>query len=238
MYRPEPASGAARMADRTGSVRTGLVVGATGLVGRHLVRILLEDDAYDRVAVLSRRPFPDPALRRRLEERLVDFDRLDQEPGALRADHVFCALGTTMRKAGSRDRFRQVDLDYVRRVAELARGAGARHFALVSAVGADPGSRFFYSRIKGAAERAVIATGIPSVSIVRPSVLGGDRDESRPAERLAQWVLRSAPARWRTVDARDVARALVRLAREEEPGVRIVESRSIPDNARERPRGR
>lgn len=206
---------------------SALVVGATGLVGGHLVRTLLADPAYGRVSILARRPYPDGDIRQRLDERIVDFEALDRHPGFAGGDHIFCALGTTIRKAGSRDRFRRVDLDYTRRVAELAHGNGARHFSLVSATGASADSWFFYNRVKGEVEAAVSAVGIPSVTILRPSVLGGDREERRATETIGQLLLRFVPGRLRLVEAEDVARVMVRLARREEPGERIVESEEI-----------
>jgi uncharacterized protein YbjT (DUF2867 family) len=207
-----------------------LVAGATGLVGRYLVRLLADEAGYDRILVVARRPPPDTLPR--VETILLDFDRLEDHADALVATHVFCALGTTRKDAGSRQRFRQVDLEYPLRLARVTHDHGAHHFALVSAIGAHPRSRIFYNRVKGQAEEAVRDVGFPSGTILRPSVLGGRRDQPRPAERLAQSLMRFAPARWRTVDAVDVARAAVRLAGAEQPGWRIVESDEIRRIAR------
>ena len=112
----------------------------------------------------------------RLRTVLIDFDRLDERPDVFRASHVFCALGTTIKQAGSRERFRQVDFGYPLRVAELAKAAGARHFLLVSSVGASSASRGFYLRVKGDLEAAIVALGFPSVTVVRPSLLLGGRN--------------------------------------------------------------
>jgi uncharacterized protein YbjT (DUF2867 family) len=201
------------------------VVGATGLVGRHIVGRLAAEPAYARVLAVTRRPLPDPPLS--VEEIVLDFDTLEDHRADLQADHVFCALGTTMRAAGSRARFRQVDLEYPRRIAAITRDNGARHFSLVTARGADPRSLFFYNRVKGEVEEAVRAAGFPSGAILRPSVLGGRREDERPLERWAQRIMRFAPARWRTVDASDVARAAVAIALATDPGWRIVESDEI-----------
>jgi uncharacterized protein YbjT (DUF2867 family) len=209
---------------------TALVAGATGLVGGHIVRLLADQPGYDRILVVARRPVVDAPPR--VEVLLVDFDTLPDHEQDLVADHVFCALGTTRKAAGSRHRFRQVDLEYPRRLAHITRQNGARHFSLVSAIGANPRSLFFYNRVKGEAEAAVRGAGFPSGAILRPSVLGGAREEPRPAERVAQKAMRLAPARWRTVHAADVARAAIRLAADEEPGWRIVESRQIHRIAR------
>jgi uncharacterized protein YbjT (DUF2867 family) len=203
---------------------TALVVGATGLVGRHMVRLLAADPAYTDVIVAARRPLPDPPPA--VRQRIFDFNTLDHHAGDLAADHVFCALGTTRKDAGSKARFREVDLTYPHRIAAMTALHDARYFVLVSALGASPRSPFFYNRVKAEAETAVRQDGPPNGAILRPSILGGQRD-GRPLERLAQTLGRYAPERWKTVDAEDVARAALALARAEEPGWRIVESAEI-----------
>lgn len=208
---------------------TALVVGATGLVGRHITRRLAGDDSYDRVIVVARRSLPDPGGR--VEQTIIDFDRLEDHNRDLTGDHVFCALGTTRKDAGSRERFREVDLHYPRRIARIARANGARHFSLISASGATPRSPFFYNRVKAEAEAAVRAAGYPSGAILRPSILGGHR-AGRPVERVARTVMRIAPARWRTIDADDVALAAIRVAKDEAPGWRFLESAEIRRVAR------
>lgn len=211
--------------------RTALLVGATGLVGGHIVRLLLEDQAYGRIRVVARRPLPDDLAHPRLESVIFPFEALRDHESALAGDHVFCALGTTRKAAGSKERFREVDVEYPRRIAAAARRNGARHFSLVSAVGADPDSRIFYNRVKGKAEAAVRESGYESGSIVRPSMLGGAH-EGRPLERLGQLVARWVPGRFRLVEAADVARVMVRLAKEERPGWTVVESEVIRALAR------
>lgn len=208
---------------------TALVVGATGLVGGHLVRLLANDDRYARVAVAARRSLTSAPTG--VEQRIIEFEALDQHRADLIGDHVFCALGTTRKNAGSAARFREIDLEYPRRIAEYARENGARHFSLVSAIGANPRSPFLYTRVKGEAEAAVRAVGFPSGAILRPSVLGGPR-AGRPLERLAQRVMSLVPGRWRTVPAVDVARAAIAVAAVEAAGWRIIESDEIRRIAR------
>ncbi|HEX8694653.1 MAG TPA: NAD(P)H-binding protein [Longimicrobium sp.] len=211
------------------SSRSALVLGATGLVGGHCLDLLLADGAWTRVATLGRRP----AAREhpKLEQRTADFDRLDEHADAFAVDDVFCCLGTTIRAAGSREAFRRVDHDYPLAAARLASARGARHFLLVTALGADPGSRVFYNRVKGEVERAVAALPFAGVLLARPSLLLGEHSGRRPAEALAQ---KAAPVlnpllvgplrRYRALPAAAVAGALVRLAREGVAGVRVVES--------------
>jgi uncharacterized protein YbjT (DUF2867 family) len=209
--------------------RSALVLGATGLVGGHCLDLLLADGAWAKVAALGRRP----AAREhpKLEQRTADFERLDEHADAFAADDVFCCLGTTLRAAGSREAFRRVDHDYPLAAARLASARGARHFLLVTALGADPGSRVFYNRVKGEVERAVAALPFAGVALARPSLLLGERAGRRRAEALAQ---KAAPVlgpllvgplrRYRAIPAAAVARALVRLAKEGVAGVRVVES--------------
>ena len=204
---------------------TALVVGASGLVGRECVRLLLADPSYERVVVLARREMPgEPGAGGRLVSRIVDFERLAEHEDVPAVDHVFCALGTTMRQAGSRERFYRVDHDYPVEVARLARAAGARHLALVSALGADPASRVFYNRVKGEAERDVAALGWPGLTIVRPSLLLGERAEFRLGEEVGKRLGFLAPRKWKPIEARKVAAAMVRAAKEGRPGVRVIES--------------
>jgi uncharacterized protein YbjT (DUF2867 family) len=138
-----------------------------------------------------------------------------------------------MRKAGSRAAFREVDFEYPLRLARLARANGARHFSLVSAVGADRRSAFYYSRVKGELEEALIAMDWPSLAIFRPSVIEGKRSEVRPLERLSGSLLRLAPVAWRPVAAGDIAGAMIAVALASPPVVTIVESRDIAGRTRE-----
>jgi uncharacterized protein YbjT (DUF2867 family) len=210
---------------------TALVAGSTGLVGRELLRQLAAAPAYGRVVALTRRP-TGHADGGRLRDVVVDFERLGDAGDALAADHVFCALGTTIRRAGSRPAFRRVDHDYVVALARAARHRDARHFLLVSAVGADPRSRVFYSRVKGDVEAAVRAVGYPSLTIVRPSLLLGDRAEFRLGEVLMKPLGPLMPRRFRPVHARAVAATLIRAALEGREGVTIIESPDIHDRPR------
>lgn len=201
-----------------------IVAGATGLVGRALVRQLADDPAWREVRALVRRGPSGEAGGPTLVQVPVDYERLDPPPSWAAADQVFCALGTTIRQAGSQAAFRRVDYDYPVALARAARASGARHFLLVSAVGADPHSRVFYNRVKGEVETAIAELGFRSVTIARPSLLLGKRAEPRLGEQVGKVLGLLAPARWRPVPAERVARALVEAAREDRPGVRIIEN--------------
>lgn len=196
--------------------RTALVAGGSGLVGGHLLRELAAHAAYAEIRVIGRRaPAPAPGLR------FVpsDFGNLDALGDALAVDDVYCCLGTTIRKAGSRPAFERVDYHMVVDLARAAQRAGARRLLVVSAAGASLGSPAFYSRVKGRMEQAVGALPYEAVHLVRPSLLLGERAESRPGERLGQLaapllapLLRGALRKYRPVEAAEVARALVTLA--------------------------
>lgn len=210
---------------------TALLAGASGLVGGEILRRLLDEDAYAAIVLVTRRDLGPVAKHRKVRQLVCEFPQLERHADELQADHVFCALGTTIRKAGSRARFREVDFEYPQRLATLARRQGATHFSLVSALGADRRSAFFYSRVKGELEQAVRAMDWPSLCIVRPSVIAGDRLESRPFERLAGHALRFAPRTWRPVHARAIAATMVGTALRSPPGTTVIESREIRDVA-------
>lgn len=211
--------------------RSALLLGATGLVGSHCLELLLADERYAAVRVLARRR---PELRHpRLEYHPVDFDALGAKPELFRVDDVYCCLGTTIARAGSEAAFRRVDLEYPARAAELAVEAGAEQFLVVSSLGADSESRIFYNRVKGEMEAAVKRAPFRAVWILRPSLLLGERAERRRGERLAALLIRPiVPVmvgplrRWRPIDARTVARAMLRLAASGGTGG-VVESEEI-----------
>jgi len=141
-----------------------------------------------------------------------------------RVDIAYCCLGTTLKQAGSESAFKAVDLDMVVAFSKRAREMGARHLLVISAVGADPTSSIFYNRVKGEMEEALKAQDWPQLTIVRPSLLLGERTEPRLTETLAAPFSKLIPGKYRGIEACTLARALWRLALEEEDGIRIVES--------------
>ncbi len=213
--------------------RAAVLLGATGMVGGYCLERLLGDAAYGRVTTLGRRA--SGRAHPRLVERVGEVERLlDEHAAELAGADVFCCVGTTIAAAGSQEAFRRVDHDIPVKAARVASAAGARHFLLVTAAGADAGSRIFYNRVKGETEAAVAELPFQGVALLRPSLLLGERDERRPAEALAQRVapllsplLRGPLRRYRAIHADTVAAAMVRLAREGVSGTRAVESDEI-----------
>lgn len=204
---------------------SALILGATGLVGAECLRQFAESDRFAPVIALTRRPLP--LAPPRVATHVADFERLEEAADHFRVSHIVCALGTTIKKAGSQEAFRRVDHDIPLAAARLGLQEGARHFLLVSALGASARSRIFYSRVKGEVEDDIRALPYRSVTIVRPSLLLGERGEFRLGEAVGKVFAGLIPGRYRPVHARDVAASLLAAAVEDRPGVRIIESEEI-----------
>lgn len=200
-----------------------LLAGATGLTGEHLLDRLLSEPTVARVLAPTRRPL---AAHPHLENPVGDLQALLPQLSG-QVDTAFCCLGSTIKQAGSQDAFRAVDHDLVLAFARRARELGARHLVVISALGANPNSSVFYNRVKGETEQALKAMDWPQLTIARPSLLLGARHEFRLGERLAAPLLRWLPGKYRGIEACALARALWRLALEEEDGVRVIESSDL-----------
>lgn len=205
--------------------RRVLLLGATGLIGSEVLRLLLADDSIERVVVITRRPTGHTHAR--LDEHILDLAEMELHRDAFAVDAILCALGTTIRVAGSQERFRSVDHDLPLLAARLGLANGVTHYLLVSSLGADPKSRVFYNRVKGEVEADLLALPYPKITIVRPSFLVGPRPEFRLGEQIVTRLGWLMPQRVKPIEARVVARALVALAKREEDGARIIESREL-----------
>ncbi|PIT01202.1 NAD-dependent dehydratase [Bradyrhizobium nitroreducens] len=209
---------------------TLLIVGATGLVGGRAMTLALADSRITRIIAPTRRALPP-------EERVANPRLDDLIAGAgdddWRADGAICALGTTRAAAGSAAAFRAVDYDLALRVARRLREAGVVRLALVSALGADPRSPFLYPRTKGELEQAIGALGFPSLTILRPGFLDGERAESRPIEQAVGKVLRFVapvlPRVARVSSVTQVARQLIEAAVAGTPGIHIIGAAQLAD---------
>ena len=212
--------------------RTALLIGASGLVGGNCLDYLLADDYYTKIITPVRSLLP--VEHSKLIQHQVDFDKPEDLREVLKGDDVFCCLGTTIRKAGSKAAFNIVDLVYPLRVAKLALLNGAEQFLLISAMGADPQSSIFYNRVKGEVEQAIENCGYPALNIFRPSLLIGERPEKRAGEDIGKWLFRFLPfifigplARYKPVAARAVAYAMVEVAKGKRLGKHVIESTMI-----------
>jgi len=207
---------------------SAVIAGATGMVGSALLELLLQHPGYSKITALSRRPldFTHPKLKVLISDG-KDLKALAQD---LSADHVYCCLGTTIKNAGSKAAFEAVDLDYPVLLAYICRQLKADHFLLVSAVGAKPDSWIFYSSVKGRCENKIRAMGYPRLSVFRPSLLIGKRNESRPGEKLGIFLskyidplLRGGLQKYRSVSAERLASDMIQIAFRTEPGFRVYE---------------
>lgn len=210
-----------------------LIVGATGLVGSLVLDQALADKRISQVIALTRRPI---APRDKLENVVIDFSDMPDQAAWWSVDGVVSALGTTLATAETRSAYRAVDYDYPLAIARHARDYGATHFALTSSLGADPRSPFVYTRTKGELESELKKLGFPSLTIVRPSVLDGDREQQRPDERTAKFLFRVLapvlPRRLRISPANAVAASLIHGAIAAPPGVHLKYNEDMREAAR------
>ncbi|AJF75063.1 hypothetical protein TE10_24765 [Raoultella ornithinolytica] len=183
-----------------------LVTGATGLVGGHLLRMLVREPSISAIAAPTRRPLADTqGVFNPHDPQLSDALAQVVDP----IDTVFCCLGTTRREAGSKAAFIHADYTLVVDTALTGLRLGAKHMLVISAMGADPHSLFFYNRVKGEMEQALRAQAWRNLTILRPSMLLGERDNKRANEALLAPLFRLLPGNWKSIDARDVAQAML-----------------------------
>jgi uncharacterized protein YbjT (DUF2867 family) len=217
------------------SKRTAVIVGSTGAIGRQLVPLLQASPRFDKLVVLHHRPTP-YARMPKFDERIVDFTRLPAPADGEDIEAVFCCIGTTQKKAGSTEAFQRVDRDIPIALARWAAANGATTFVGISSVDARASARSVYLKTKGQMEAGVAGAGLGSAYILRPSVLAGERDEYRLAERVANRVLAvigpimDGPLRkYRAVHTKTVAKAMLVCADRAAPGIHIVESDAIQE---------
>lgn len=221
-----------------GTCRSALLLGASGLVGGECLKILLTEGSFERVHALVRRPLESDHPK--LIQHLVSFDNLEHTNPAWLSDAVFCCLGTTIRTAGSREAFRRVDYGYPLAAATHAASHNARVFLLVSAIGAQPDSPVFYNRIKGEIERDLKGLNFKHLVILRPALILGARKEYRRGEAIASAFLKPLSGRmtgrlrkYRPIQARTVARAMINISLRTTTGITIRESDEIEDLGKE-----
>lgn len=209
-------------------MKTLLVIGGSGQVGREILRQAFADPDVERVVAPARKPI---AAHAKLLNPIVDFAALPQA-GWWQADAMLSALGSTRRQAGSAAAFRRIDHDYVLNAARLARTAGTRVFVNNSSIGVHPGARSWYLQVKGELERDLETLGFDSICHVRPSLLDvEDRQDSRIGERIALPLFRMLapliPARYRAVSTAQVAAAMLKAALAPQPGRSVLQSEVV-----------
>lgn len=214
--------------------KVGLVIGATGLVGKELVATLLNSPEYTKVIVWVRTSMG--IKHSKLTESFPDFEQLDHEPIPTGVDSIFCCLGTTIKKAKTKEAFRKVDYIYPLKLAENAKQHQVRQFLIVSAMGADDTSRVLYSKTKGQMETALKQLHLNSLTIFRPSLLLGKREEFRLGEEMAAFASKAFPflfkgplKKYKPIKGKTVAEAMCMYAIQEKEGITIVDSHEIEE---------
>ncbi|WP_026672260.1 NAD(P)H-binding protein [Alkalihalobacterium bogoriense] len=209
-------------------MKSALIVGATGLIGNELLLYMIDQEVYEQITVFVRRPLQ--IKNKKIKEVVIDFDKLEHYSSFFAVDDVYCCLGTTIKKAKSKQQMEKVDVDYPVKIAELAKQKGATQFIVISAIGADSSSAVFYSRLKGTLEEKVLSVHFNRLLIFRPSLLLGDRKEFRLGEATAAFL---APVfsifcmgklkKYKPVEARMVAVSMFQEAQKKEHGTFIYE---------------
>ena len=211
------------------------IFGATGLTGSYLLKYALNDPNIEKVTTFTRRAIAETDAK--LNQHQVDFSQLEQLQPALAVDTVFCCLGTTLKKAGSKAAFRAIDIDLVERVARVAKQAGTKQFVVISSQGASPQSKFFYSRCKAEIEyklSVLFDNSECQLIICQPSLLLGERSEHRFAEGLGitfnkycAWIWRGVLRKYQPILAADLAEAMLNLAKACRVPRMVVDNRNL-----------
>ena len=207
-------------------MKTALIIGSTGLTGSHLLQQLLDSKEYEKVISFSYRETKE--THPKLVKHIVDFDNPEEFCHLVKGDDFFCTIGTTIKKAGSKEAFRKVDFTYPQHFANCAMENGVSQFLIISAMGADSKSSNFYSRTKGEIEEYLNAGTFKSVAIMRPSLLLGDREEFRFAERIGGVIMKLLSfafvgplAKYKAIEAKTLANAIYTIAQKNNSGTKI-----------------
>ena len=204
-------------------MKTAIVIGATGYVGSRLVELLLRDSRFDKVKTLVRKS--GGTANSKLEEHVVDFDNPDTWKKHMTGDVLYSAMGTTLKAAGGKAAQYKIDYTYQHEVAKVAAAHNVPVYILVSAAGADPGSKIFYSRMKGELERDVKKLPFDTIHIVRPGMLGSGRKEVRGGEQLGIGVMKAIAlipglGSLKPIDGKEVAQAMINATFKQGQGIR------------------
>jgi uncharacterized protein YbjT (DUF2867 family) len=221
----------------TNDKKTALVLGGSGLVGNELVHLLIEQKRYERIHLLVRRPIEIKSSI--CEPHVIDFDQLQNYAELFQVSDVYCCLGTTIKKAKSKEAFRKVDYEYPLEAAKLAAAANVDNFLIVTAMGANAKSAFFYNRVKGEVEDTLKNLHLNCLHIFRPSLLLGDRGEFRLGEKIAEkasiilnYIMVGPLRTYRSIEAKKVASAMAMAASLKTKGIHIYRSLEIEQAAK------
>jgi uncharacterized protein YbjT (DUF2867 family) len=214
--------------------KTALIAGATGLVGSSLLRQLLKENYYHKIIVLVRKNIDTKDSR--VVQQVVDYNKLTQYANEMRADDVYCTLGTTIKKAGSQEAFKKVDYEYPLALGKIAKQNGAQKFIIVTALGSDAKSPIFYNKVKGEIEDQLKSLKLPHLFILQPSLLVGDRKENRPGEKVAivaskvfNHLFFGSLKKYRSINIEVVAFGMIHATRHFQEKVRVIMSDEIQE---------
>ncbi len=204
-------------------MKTAIVIGATGYVGSHLVELLLKDSRFEKVKTFVRRS--SGVQSDKLEEHIVNFDEPDSWRKLVSGDVLYSAMGTTLKAAGSKDAQYKIDYTYQYQLAKTAAAHNVPVLVLVSAAGADPSSKIFYSRIKGELERDVKKLPFETIHIIRPGMLGTGRKEIRGGEQIGIGIMQVISfipglGGLKPIQGKEVAQAMINATFKQVLGIR------------------
>ena len=217
-------------------MKTGLIIGSTGLIGSHLLDLLLESQEYDKVITFVKR---DSGIQHpKLKQHIIDFDKPETYKELVVGDDFFCSIGTTIKKAGSQDAFRKVDFEYPKQFASLAQQNKVNQFLIITSLGADANSSNFYLKTKGEIQDFLKNCAFESISILQPSLLLGNRTEFRLGEKMGVYFMKLFSflfignlKKYKAIQSEAVAKAMFIIAQKNYKGFQIIESDSIQEIA-------
>lgn len=208
---------------------TAIIAGGTGLIGSHVIQQLTNDSDFEKIIVLNRRVIHYSDAK--IQEIIVDFDQLENSLKEIKATHAFCCLGTTIKKAGSKEAFRKVDFDYVLNFAKAVNGIGCENFSVITALGTKTSSMIFYNQVKFEITEKLKTVGFKQLNILQPSLLLGERTESRSGEDIAQNFFKWTKNLWvgplknyAGIQGSQVAKAMIAISKTSKEGVHFYES--------------